>query len=85
MNERMVKRFPDDGTWKYREKGIFKSEKRARAYAEKLKARGLKVRVEHHELPCYGGAAICGKCWSVRIWCRNQPWGRNYRIDTRKE
>ncbi len=80
----MRKRFASDGPYKFREKGIFKSKKRAYAFAAKLRAQGKKVKVQHIESPCYGGALICGWCWSVRIWTRREPYGRGYTVDARR-
>lgn len=46
---------------KFREKGVFKSEPRARAYAETLKQKGKRVRVETRQDPQYG------RIYSVRV------------------
>jgi hypothetical protein len=66
----------------FREKGIFKSKKRAYAYAATLKLQGKTVRVEKHILPVYGGAIITGVAYSVRVKSGKDFFGRNYRIDT---
>lgn len=68
---------------KFQEKGIFKSEKRAHAYADKLKLKGKTTRVEKQHLPSYGGAAISGLCFSVRVKAKKPFFGRNYIIDTK--
>jgi len=60
---------------KFREKGVFKSEPRARAYAETLKQKGKRVRVERLEDPQYG------KIFSVRVWAAQEFRGRNFKID----
>ena len=60
---------------KFREKGVFKSEPRARAYAEALKQKGKRVRVETQQDPQYG------KIYSVRVWAAQEFRGRNFKID----
>jgi hypothetical protein len=60
---------------KFREKGVFKSEPRARAYAETLKQKGKRVRVERLEDPQYG------RIYSVRVWAAQEFRGRNFKID----
>lgn len=60
---------------KFREKGIFKSEPRARAYAAALKQKGKRVRVERVEFPTYG------KVFAVKVWAARDFRGRSYKID----
>jgi hypothetical protein len=60
---------------KFREKGVFKSEPRARAYAETLKQRGKRVRVETRQDPQYG------KIYSVRVWAAQEFRGRSFKLD----
>jgi len=60
---------------KFREKGVFKSEPRARAYAETLKQKGKRVRVERLEDPQYG------KIFSVRVWAAQEFRGRSFKLD----
>ena len=60
---------------KFREKGLSQSEHRARAYAETLKKKGKRVRVERLEDPQYG------KIYSVRVWAAQEVRGRNFKID----
>jgi len=57
---------------KFREKGVFKSEPRARAYAETLKQKGKRVRVETRQDPQYG------KIYSVRVWAAQDFRGRSF-------
>jgi hypothetical protein len=68
---------------KFQEKGIFKSEPRARALAKKLKDQGKTVRVERQHLPAYGGAAISGLCFVLKVKAKKPFFGRNYIIDTK--
>jgi len=60
---------------KFREKGVFKSEPRARAYAETLKQKGKRVRVETRQDPQYG------KIYSVRVWAAQEFRGRSFKLD----
>lgn len=60
---------------KFREKGVFKSEPRARAYAETLKQNGKRVRVETRQDPQYG------KIYSVRVWAAQEFRGRSFKLD----
>jgi len=60
---------------KFREKGVFKSEPRARAYAETLKQKGKRVRVERLEDPQYG------KIFAVRVWAAQEFRGRSFKLD----
>lgn len=60
---------------KFREKGVFKSEPWARAYAETLKQKGKRVRVETRQDPQYG------KIYSVRVWAAQEFRGRSFKLD----
>ena len=60
---------------KFREKGVFKSEPRARAYAETLKQKGKRVRVVTRQDPQYG------KIYSVRVWAAQEFRGRSFKLD----
>ncbi len=60
---------------KFREKGVFKSEPRARAYAETRKQKGKRVRVETRQDPQYG------KIYSVRVWAAQEFRGRSFKLD----
>ena len=64
---------------KFREKGVFKSEPRARAYAETLKQKGKRVRVETRQDPQYG------KIYSVRVWAAQEFRGRSFKLDLIRE
>ena len=60
---------------KFREKGVFKSEPRARAYAETLKQKGKRGRVETRQDPQYG------RIYSVRVWAAQEFRGRSFKLD----
>jgi len=64
---------------KFREKGYFLSEKRARAYATALKQKGKRVRVETQYDP------RDGKVFSVKVWSAREFRGRNYTADYVRE
>ena len=64
---------------KFREKGVFKSEPRARAYAETLKQKGKRVRVETRQDPQYG------RIYSVRVWAAQEFRGRSFKLDLIRE
>lgn len=70
--------------YKFREIGVFQSEKHARAFAMRMQDKGKKIRVERHDFGHMPGQPIQGWGYSVREWRARELMGRHFKIDTRR-
>ncbi len=60
---------------KFRQKGLFLSEKRARRYAQTLKEKGERTRVEKRDDIRFG------RCYLVMVYSSKEFWKRNFKLD----